>query len=104
MNTDFSIQSQALPLHALHLDPKPSMEDGAKALEAQFAYFMLKTMDQSSSEGGLFGEKNQGLGHFKDVFFMNMAEKMVENREIGFQHAIVNTYQKNSLLRESGRD
>jgi len=93
MNLDLMHTSTQPSIRPIKVSSKSNMEESAKALEAQFAYMMLKAMDQSSSEGGLLGSKNQGLGHFKDVFFMSMAEKMVEHREIGFRQSLVNTYE-----------
>ncbi|PIE89269.1 MAG: hypothetical protein CR997_12100 [Acidobacteria bacterium] len=100
METQFSPTLKSPPALSNPDLVQPSMKDAGKALEAQFAFMMFKAMDKASPGGGLLGDKNQGLGHFKDVFLMNMAEKMVEIRGLGFQQALVDTYKNIDSVEE----
>lgn len=71
---------------------RPSMEDAAKRMEVQLTTLVLKTMEETSTEGGLLGRKFQGMGYFRDVFFESVAENMVENAGMGFADSMQNTY------------
>lgn len=70
----------------------PDIEDAAKRMEVQLTTLMLKTMEETSTEGGLLGSKFQGMGYFRDVFFESVAENMVENAGMGFAQSLRNTY------------
>ncbi|CAM2066965.1 hypothetical protein SCOR_16430 [Sulfidibacter corallicola] len=73
-------------------DQKADLDEAAKQLEVQLVTFMLKTMDASSPGGGLMGESSQGLGYFRDEFFRNTAEKIVESQGLGFTKSLKNVY------------
>jgi len=94
--------SGVLPVHGDHPAQNVAGDRAQKTLESQFAYMMLKAMDQSSPNGGLMGDKVQGLGHFRDLFFQEMATNMVEHSKIGFHEALTNRYSKNLLEVKSG--
>jgi Rod binding domain-containing protein len=71
---------------------EPDINEAAKQMEVQLTMLMLKTMEETSTEGGLLGKKFQGMGYFRDVFFESVAENMVENSGMGFAQSLQNTY------------
>jgi Rod binding domain-containing protein len=76
-----------------------SLEDAGHQMEVVLTTFMLKTMEASSSEGGLLGTKSQGMGYFKDMFLETIAEEVVRERGLGFGEALVNAYGTKDLTR-----
>ena len=70
----------------------PSLEEAAHKMEVQLTMLMLKTMEKSSTEGGLLGNQSQGMGYFKDLFLEEIAENIVANTGSGFAEALKNTH------------
>jgi Rod binding domain-containing protein len=66
-------------------------------MEVMMTTFMIKTMDESGTEGGLLGKTSQGMGYFKDQFFQSMAEEVVSQRGLGFVESLRNTYNSKKL-------
>lgn len=76
-----------------------SLEDAGRQMEVVLTTFMLKTMEETSTEGGLLGTKSQGMGYFKDQFLETIAEEVVRERGLGFGEALVNAYGTKDLTR-----
>ncbi len=76
-----------------------SLEDAGRQMEIVLTSFMLKTMEKTSTEGGLLGTKSQGMGYFKDLFLENIAQEIVKERGLGFGEALVNAYGTKDLNR-----
>ena len=74
-----------------------SMAEAAKQMETMLATFMIKTMDESGTEGGLLGKTSQGMGYFKDLFIQEMATEMVEKGGLGFAESLNNLYKPKQL-------
>ena len=75
----------------------PTIEEAARQMEVMVTTVMLKTMEETSTEGGLLGSKSQGLGYFKDLFLQQVAEDMVDKQGFGFREALVSTYETKNL-------
>lgn len=75
----------------------PSLQEAAQKMEAQLALLMVKTMDKAAGEGGLLGKAGEGLGYFRDLFFQEVADQLVNQKGLGFSESLLNTYKTNNL-------
>ena len=78
-------------------DRGASLEEAGRQMEVLLTTFMLKTMEKSSTEGGLLGSKSQGMGYFKDLFLENIAKEVVHNKGLGFGEALRNNHNSKNL-------
>ena len=72
-----------------------SLEEAGRRMEVMITTMVLKTMEESSTEGGLLGTKSQGMGHFKDLFLEKIAEDMVEKGGLGIREALAKAHGPN---------
>jgi Rod binding domain-containing protein len=75
-------------------EPK-TLDEAGRRMEVMITTMVLKTMEESSTEGGLLGTKSQGMGYFKDLFLENIAENMVEKGGLGIREALVKAHGPN---------
>lgn len=69
------------------------LEEAAKQMEIQMVTMMFKTMEKSSSENGILGGgKSAGMAHFKDMFFYQVAEQVVDQQGLGFAQSLLSDY------------
>ena len=69
-----------------------TLREAARQMEVHLVTSMLKTMDAASENGGLLGNRSEGMGFFKDQFFGAMAEEIVSRQSLGFSESLENTY------------
>lgn len=77
---------------------REQLREAAKQMEIQLVTMMFKTMEKASSENGMLGGgKSAGMAHFKDLFFQNVAEEVVNGQGLGFAESLINSYEHRVL-------
>lgn len=79
---------------------KDELKEAARQMEIQMMTMMFKSMEKASSEEGMLGGgKSAGMSHFKDMFFIQVAEEAVNRQGLGFAENLLNAYETKHLNR-----